>query len=75
MTRSSGPHETVAGRLPRAASVMSWPMMAKSPSAKAMMSGQPDADAVCAPLACGSGPRRWRKESFRGFMGWKVGDL
>jgi len=56
--RSSGPQETLEGKLPCDSSVMSTPMTAKSPSASARMSGQPAPEEVFAPCACGSGPRR-----------------
>jgi hypothetical protein len=39
-------------------SVMSIPMIAKSPDSSSKMSGQLLSAIVCAPLACGSGPIR-----------------
>jgi len=54
--RSSGPHPAVGGNFDLAASVMSMPMIAKSPDSSSKMSGQPRQPTVLAPLACGSGP-------------------
>lgn len=59
--RSSGPQPAVAGRRSLAASVISIPMMAKSPSSSSQMSGQFSKAGVLWPLACGSGPMRRRK--------------
>ena len=60
ITRSSGPHPTVGGNLPRDSAVMSEPIMAKSPPSNSKMSGQPWSAYVLLPFACGSGPRRRR---------------
>jgi len=54
--RSSGPHPAVAGSLDFAASVMSMPIMAKSPFESSQMSGQLQRATVCLPFLCGSGP-------------------
>ncbi len=59
--RSSGPQPAVIGSFARAASVMSMPMMAKSPSSSSQMSGQPSHAALLAPLECGSVPILRRK--------------
>src|SRR4051794_15260334 len=56
MIRSSGPQLAVWGNWPAARSVMSKPMMAKSPEANSNMSGQPLSAIVWAPFAWGSGP-------------------
>jgi DNA-binding phage protein len=57
-TRSSGPHPAVANICALASSVMSTPIMAKSPDESSRMSGHPWRDAVCCPFAWGSCPRR-----------------
>jgi len=53
--RSSGPQPAVGGSIP-AASVMSAPITAKSPSASSKMSGQPEQPTDFAPFSCGSEP-------------------
>lgn len=63
MILSSGPHPAVGGKAPTN-SVMSGPITAKSPPSISQMSGQPLAEEVCWPFACGSGPMRWVKLIF-----------
>jgi hypothetical protein len=58
--RSSGPHPALEGKFFADDPVISMPMIAKSPDLSSKISGQPLSAMVCAPLACGSGPRRRR---------------
>ena len=57
---SSGPQPAVGGSNGLAALVMSMPMMAKSPFSSSQMSGHPSHATLFAPLACGSGPSRFK---------------
>lgn len=56
--RSSGPQPTVGGKCEIDSFVISRPIIAKSPDSNSRMSGHPFRHGVCAPFACGSGPRR-----------------
>src|ERR1043165_5573575 len=53
---SSGPQLAEGGNLDAETSVISMPMIAKSPDSSSKMSGQLLRATVVAPLACGSGP-------------------
>ena len=56
MIRSSCAHPADEGKYAIASTVMSWPMMAKSPPSSSRMSGHPDELDDCLPPSCGSGP-------------------